>query len=163
MAWFNLEPHIFVLKHDIIAINHIDVGVNILISVTVCIALIYFLSRHEQDGSRPLIDLFSGSHDAFIFNSQVLRNSLRPNDLDIINYVQNTPGIESILTILFKIVNYIKRYMYSYTSINSFMNDYKKKKIDFPYKRLYYTDKQIHDMFNKLKNLDLSDRIYICI
>ena len=50
--------------------------------------------------------------------------------------------------------------MYSYTSINDFMNDYKKKKIDFPYKRLYYTDKQIHDMFNKLKNLDLSDRIY---
>ena len=64
--------------------------------------LIYFLTRHEQDGTRPLIDFFSGSHDAFIFNSQVLRNSVRSNDLDSINYVQNTPGIESILTMLFK-------------------------------------------------------------
>ena len=64
-------------------------------------SLAYFLTRHEVDRSCPLINNFGGSHDAFIFDSENLRKTLKPEHFDEINYVQNTPGIEAVLTIFF--------------------------------------------------------------
>jgi hypothetical protein len=58
-----------------------------------------FLTRHEADGSSPLIDNFGGSHDAFVFYSNTL-NALDSNFSEL-NYIQNTPGIEALLTIFF--------------------------------------------------------------
>jgi hypothetical protein len=62
---------------------------------------IFFLTRHECDNSKPLIDNYGGSHDAFIFNSNILKNKIENKDLSYIDYIQNTPGIESLLTIFF--------------------------------------------------------------
>ena len=59
----------------------------------------FFLTRHEHDMRRPLINNFGGSHDAFIFKSSILKNKIRDKDLSYINYIQNTPGIEALLTI----------------------------------------------------------------
>lgn len=63
--------------------------------------LSYFLTRHEYNGVCPLINNFGGSHDAFIFNSNILKNAIEGKDLTYINYIQNTPGIEALLTIFF--------------------------------------------------------------
>ena len=63
--------------------------------------LSYFLTRHEYNGVCPLINNFGGSHDAFIFNSTILKNAIEGKDLNYINYIQNTPGIEALLTIFF--------------------------------------------------------------
>jgi len=63
--------------------------------------LSYFLTRYEHDGTCPLINNFGGSHDAFIFNSTILKNAINDKDLNYINYIQNTPGIEALLTIFF--------------------------------------------------------------
>jgi len=63
--------------------------------------LIYFLTRHEHDMSCPLIKKFGGSHDAFIFHSNMLQCNLNNTDLSFINYIQNTSGIEAILTLFF--------------------------------------------------------------
>ena len=63
--------------------------------------LSYFLTRYEHDNTSPLINNFGGSHDAFIFNSTILKNSIEGKNLDYINYIQNTPGIEALLTIFF--------------------------------------------------------------
>jgi hypothetical protein len=62
---------------------------------------IFFLTRHESDGTRPLIDGFCGSHDAFIFHSDTLRETLAAADLSKLDHVQNTHGIEAIMTIYF--------------------------------------------------------------
>lgn len=61
--------------------------------------LIYFLTRHEYNMTCPLITHFGGSHDAFIFHSDTLR-SLNI-DFSYIDYIQNTNGIEALLTIFF--------------------------------------------------------------
>lgn len=63
--------------------------------------VIYFLTRHEYDMSYPLITQFGGSHDAFIFHSNTLRSSIHNMDLTYIDYIQNTSGIEALLTIFF--------------------------------------------------------------
>lgn len=63
--------------------------------------LAYFLTRYEHDNTCPLINNFGGSHDAFIFNSTILKNAIEGKDLNYINYIQNTPGIEALLTIFF--------------------------------------------------------------
>ena len=59
--------------------------------------LCYFLTRHESDNHHPLIDNFGGSHDAFIFKSNILKDK----EISYIDYIQNTPGIEALLTIYF--------------------------------------------------------------
>ena len=61
----------------------------------------YFLTRHESNNTRPLIDKFCGSHDAFIFKSNILKKKVMNKDLSYIDYIQNTPGIEALLTIFF--------------------------------------------------------------
>lgn len=61
--------------------------------------LMYFLTRHEYNMKKPLIDSFGGSHDAFIFHSDML--NVNDIDLSYINYIQNTVGIEALLTIFF--------------------------------------------------------------
>lgn len=63
--------------------------------------LAYFLSRHEYDMSSPQIDRYGGSHDAFIFHSTILKNRINNRDLSYLDYVQNTSGIEALLTIFF--------------------------------------------------------------
>lgn len=64
----------------------------------------YFLTRHELDMSKPLIDNYLGSHDAFIFYVNTLKQNLLNNTdkLQYINYIQNTHGIESVLVLFFK-------------------------------------------------------------
>ena len=61
----------------------------------------YFLTRHEHDGSCYLINDYGGSHDAFIFNSTILKNTIEGKNLDYINYIQNTSGIEALLIMFF--------------------------------------------------------------
>lgn len=61
----------------------------------------YFITRHESDYSCPLIDRYGGSHDAFVFRSNTLKSKLENKDLSYIDYIQNTPGIEALLTIYF--------------------------------------------------------------
>jgi hypothetical protein len=63
--------------------------------------IIYFITRHEWDGTKPLIDNYGGSHDAFVFHSDTLKTHIKNKDLGYINYIQNTPGIEALLTIYF--------------------------------------------------------------
>ena len=59
----------------------------------------FFLTRHEVDNTRPLIDNFCGSHDAYLFNSNVLNKKIQnldnEDELNYINFKQNTFGIES--------------------------------------------------------------------
>lgn len=62
---------------------------------------IYFLTRHEADMRCPLIDNFGGSHDAFIFHSNTLRENIDNKDTTCIDYIQNTSGIEALLTLFF--------------------------------------------------------------
>ncbi len=54
-----------------------------------------FITRHECDGSKALIDHYCGSHDAFIFHSDVLREL--GDDFADLSYPQNTAGIEALL------------------------------------------------------------------
>jgi len=61
----------------------------------------YFITRHEHDMSDVLIKNFGGSHDAFIFNTKVLKESIYRKGLTYINYIQNTSGIEALLTLFF--------------------------------------------------------------
>jgi len=68
----------------------------------------YFLTRHESNDTCPLIKNYGGSHDAFIFKSDILKDKIKDKDLSYINYIQNTPGIEALLTIYFtEKLNYI--------------------------------------------------------
>lgn len=62
---------------------------------------IYFISRHEYDMSCPQITNYQGSHDAFIFHSNTLKLNIENKDMKFINYIQNTSGIEALLTIFF--------------------------------------------------------------
>jgi hypothetical protein len=50
--------------------------------------------------------------------------------------------------------------MYKYTNPDLFLTDFKNGKIKFPYKRLYYTDKQIKEMFNGLNKVKFDDRVF---
>lgn len=59
----------------------------------------FFITRHEDETNTNLITNFGGSHDAFIFKSASLKSKLSNIDLTYINYTQNTPGIEALLTI----------------------------------------------------------------
>jgi len=69
---------------------------------------IFFITRYESNGSSYLIDNFGGSHDAFIFHSNTLFKNLVNMSLNFIDYIQNTSGIEAILTIFFiEKLNYI--------------------------------------------------------
>ena len=61
----------------------------------------FFISRHEHDNSKPLIENFVGSHDAFIFTSNSLKKNILDKSLNYINYIQNTLGIEALLTKFF--------------------------------------------------------------
>lgn len=49
--------------------------------------------------------------------------------------------------------------MYKYTDVDLFLKDFKNGKIDFPYKKMYYTDKQINAMFNGLNKVKFNDRV----
>ena len=49
--------------------------------------------------------------------------------------------------------------MYKYTNSSDFLNDFRKKTIQFPYKRLYYTNTQIKKMFRSLNKVKFYDRI----
>lgn len=61
----------------------------------------YFLSRHEHDLTKPQIDRYWGSHDAFIFHSDQIKKDIVGKDLSYLNYVQNTSGIEALLIVFF--------------------------------------------------------------
>lgn len=63
--------------------------------------IMFFLTRHEDNNSYPLIENYGGSHDAFIFNSSILKKSLQNCNINKINYIQNTLGIEALLIIFF--------------------------------------------------------------
>ena len=57
----------------------------------------YFITRDEFIKCKD----WGGSHDAFIFHSDTLNKAINNKDLSFINYVQNTSGIEALLTIQF--------------------------------------------------------------
>lgn len=59
------------------------------------------LTRHEHDLSCPLIDNFSGSHDAFIFNSPIDKDLI-----DNIKHKQNLLGAENRLLYFLKKLGY---------------------------------------------------------
>lgn len=49
--------------------------------------------------------------------------------------------------------------MYQYDTIDSFIHDFHKELISFPYKKLYYKKKDIQAIFNRLSNFDIYSRI----
>lgn len=51
--------------------------------------------------------------------------------------------------------------MYKYTNSSDFLKDFNRKKLQFPHKRLYYTDDQIKKMFKSLSKVKFTDRIKI--
>jgi hypothetical protein len=95
------------LKNTICCICNSDIEFNIENKDTLLLQQlynnksIYFLTRHEYNMSCPLITNFCGSHDAFIFHSDTLKTEIELKDLNYINYIQNTNGIEALLTIFF--------------------------------------------------------------
>jgi hypothetical protein len=52
----------------------------------------YALTRYEHDMTHPLINDYHGSHDAYIFNSKFINETIINEDT---NFYQNFPGIES--------------------------------------------------------------------
>jgi hypothetical protein len=52
----------------------------------------FALTRYEHDMSHPLIDDYGGSHDAYIFNSKFINESIIN---DHTQFYQNFPGIET--------------------------------------------------------------------
>jgi len=95
------------LKNTICCICNCDIEFNIENKDTLLLQQlynnksIYFLTRHEYNMSCPLIANFMGSHDAFIFHSDTLKTEIELKDINYINYIQNTIGIEALLTIFF--------------------------------------------------------------
>lgn len=53
---------------------------------------VFALTRHEADGCTPQLDVFRGSHDAFLFRSPLLR--LNHSRFD---FFQNDPGCENVI------------------------------------------------------------------
>jgi hypothetical protein len=51
----------------------------------------FALTRYEHDMSHPLMDKYGGSHDAYIFNSKFINESIN----DHTHFYQNFPGIET--------------------------------------------------------------------
>jgi len=49
--------------------------------------------------------------------------------------------------------------IYEYDNINNFINAYNNHLIKFPYKSLYYTNSDIHNLFNNLKKYNYNERI----
>ena len=62
---------------------------------------LYLLTRHEHDLTKPQIDTYRGSHDAIVFHSNTFNKAIENMNLSYINYIQNTSGIEALLTIFF--------------------------------------------------------------
>jgi hypothetical protein len=54
--------------------------------------IVYALTRYEYDMSKPLIDNYLGSHDAYIFHSSFIEKNIMNEDTD---FYQNFPGIET--------------------------------------------------------------------
>ena len=48
---------------------------------------------------------------------------------------------------------------WEYTHVDKFIADNKKGKIGFPYKRLFYSDEEIYDKFDKLRKYDYNTRL----
>ena len=63
--------------------------------------LVYSLTRHEYDLKSPLIDLYQGSHDAFIFESPIDGKILKH-----IKFVQNVWGSENVMLYELKKLSY---------------------------------------------------------
>jgi hypothetical protein len=53
---------------------------------------VYALTRHEDDGTCPLIDDFQGSHDGFLF-----RSPLTQIDLEAFDFFQFNPGSDNVI------------------------------------------------------------------
>ena len=105
-TYFDLFNYSVSLKDKYICICNSDIEVKLnadnyylLEKYLLSTNCIFFITRNEVDGTRGLIDGFCGSHDAFIFYSDKLK--LKIDLLSELNYVQNTQGIEAILTITF--------------------------------------------------------------
>lgn len=49
--------------------------------------------------------------------------------------------------------------MYQYDTLDSFIRDFHKEVISFPYKKLYYKKKEIQSIFNRLSDFDIYSRI----
>ena len=54
--------------------------------------IVYALTRYEHDMSHPLINGYCGSHDAYIFNSKFINDTIINEHT---NFYQNFPGIET--------------------------------------------------------------------
>ena len=51
--------------------------------------------------------------------------------------------------------------MYKFNNLNDFLEYYKKEKLDFPFKRLYYSDNDIKEKFELLNKVNFDNRIKI--
>jgi len=61
----------------------------------------YILTRHEEDGTKPLINDYRGSHDCILFNVRELKKNFKSYNLDLIDITQNNYGSEALLTLCF--------------------------------------------------------------
>jgi hypothetical protein len=86
------------LPNQICMISNADIYIHtyelkILNSLREC-KWVYALTRYEFNMSRPLIDTYTGSHDAYIFHSAFLSDTIVNKYTD---YYQNQPGIETCI------------------------------------------------------------------
>ena len=77
-----INADIFIYKYELNVINYLKEN-----------KWVYALSRYEYDMSCPLITTYTGSHDAYLFNSEFFTESTVLKKY--IDFYQNQPGIES--------------------------------------------------------------------
>jgi len=88
--------YIINLKDKICMITNADIFLydsdNTLIEQLQENKIMFALSRYEHDMTHPMMDNYGGSHDAYIFNSKYINETIINEHTD---FYQNFPGIET--------------------------------------------------------------------
>jgi len=85
----HLKNNICMIANSDIYLHEIDINIIANLQKN---KIAYALTRYEYDMSHPLINSYCGSHDAYIFNSKFIDESIINEHTD---FYQNFPGIET--------------------------------------------------------------------
>ncbi len=83
-----LDNELCMISNTDIYVKHVEDGILDILDDN----LIYTLTRHEFNNTKPLINKYQGSHDCFIFKAP-----LKEELYDEVNIFQNIPGSEAIV------------------------------------------------------------------